>query len=524
MNTATGNREQASRHLGRLFWALLVAILALLLFGAAHPTGAHAAATPAISVTDFRLPRSDRVVCARPTGTIPWAAFGGASFVATAFGAPDQAVISWSAGTDGDGFLLEVLADGEEVDSIRLPGSARSYTWKAHAPYGGPYRKSYIRLSLLSDPAQFVDSSPFCLSPWGAPVAEFDGLEAYSNFPGPTPFTALGDTGYGPRYQCVELARRWCGLQGWTDWQGRPLPSRWNLFWNQGVGGAKDMLVSAAGLYGLTVVRNDGTDLPEVGDLLVWDGGLGGSGGCGHVAVVTGVDAAHVGILEENWSRSGEATLKVHTGFVEDPRVSGAHGHVAGWIKPTHPRTNFSDVSSSPYRAAIQRLAAAGVVAGIASGEFQPESPVLRAQFAKMICGAFFVPVQLADTCSFWDVEKSAKSLYPEHYVAVAYELGITEGVAPHAFAPYKNVTRAQAISMIVRAAQTLHHGLLATPPAVWRGALPAVDPTHGPQIRSAEFNHLLDGIDLAAWDVWGRASRGEVAQMLRNLWSLPEF
>ena len=470
------------------------------------------------------MPRSDHIVCARPTGTIPWAAFGGASFADSDFGTPDQVTIGWSTGGAADGFLLEVFADQQKVDSVRLPASSRSYSWSAHAPYGGPYRKSHIRVSLLSDPSICADSIFFCLEPWGATLASFKGLDVYSNFPSPEPFDALGDTGYGPRYQCVELARRWCGLEGWKDWRGDPLPSRWNLYWNQGIGGAKDMLVSAAGLYGLTVVKNNGTGLPEVGDLLVWDGGLGGSGGCGHVAVITQVDDAHLHIVEENWSRNGEATLNVHDGLVEDPRVAGPHGHVAGWIKPTHPSTSFVDVSSSPYLAAIGRLAASGVVSGNTSGDFRPDSPVLRAQFAKMICGAFFVPVVLADVCSFWDVEKSPDGLYPEHYVAVACALGITEGVAPHAFAPYRDVTRAQVISMIVRAAQKLHPGLLATPPAGWHGAVPAGDPTHGPQIRLAEYNHLLDGIDACAGNVWGEASRGEVAQMLANLWSLPHF
>ena len=58
-------------------------------------------------------------------------------------------------------------------------------------------------------------------------------------------------------------------------------------------------------------------------------------------------------------------------------------------------------------------------------------------------------------------------------------------------------------------------------------GLLPAGDPTHGANIKKAEYNGLLDGIwasttipipGLAGWDTGANATRGEVAQMLWNL------
>ena len=182
MSIARRNRDMASPHLWRLLPVLLLAVLALWLCGAARPAQALAetASGPVITVTDLGLPRSNRIVCALPTGTMPWAAFGGTSFKNSDFGTPDHVTISWSASAGAGGFLLEVFADQVRMDSIRLAASCRSYTWSAHAPYGGPYTNSHLRLSLVSDPSIFVDSTSFCLEPWGATLASFKGLGSRS--------------------------------------------------------------------------------------------------------------------------------------------------------------------------------------------------------------------------------------------------------------------------------------------------------------------------------------------------------
>lgn len=109
-------------------------------------------------------------------------------------------------------------------------------------------------------------------------------------------------------------------------------------------------------------------------------------------------------------------------------------------------------------------------------------------------------------------------NLYPHEYVAAAYTKGITTGFTATTFGPYRDITRAQVITMTVRAMQESRPGALITPPAGWSGTLPSTDPTHGENIRTAEYNRLLYGIDLSGWDVWGKANRGETAQLLSNL------
>ncbi len=73
---------------------------------------------------------------------------------------------------------------------------------------------------------------------------------------------------------------------------------------------------------------------------------------------------------------------------------------------------------------------------------------------------------------------------------------------------------------MIVRAGSRV----LQSPPTGYRGVLDYSDPTHGQNIRIAEYNGLLAGIvgnssgSLTGWDTTGFATRGEVAQVLWNL------
>ncbi len=71
---------------------------------------------------------------------------------------------------------------------------------------------------------------------------------------------------------------------------------------------------------------------------------------------------------------------------------------------------------------------------------------------------------------------------------------------------------------MVVRAAERFQPGSLTSPPASWQGTLSGSDPTHGQNIRTAEYSGLLAGIDLVRFDIWGTATRGEVAQVQWNM------
>ncbi len=192
----------------------------------------------------------------------------------------------------------------------------------------------------------------------------------------------------------------------------------------------------------------------------------------------------------------------------------------------TRPPLSFTDVPAAhPYRVAIEALSALGVVQGSFDLQgrrvFRPDEAVVRQHFAKMIVEGLGLPVGEEDVCPFPDVDRSGPGgLYPDNYVAVAAARGITRGtsLSPPRFSPWRHISRAQAVTMTVRAARSEAPDRLTAPPADYAGVVPATDPTHGDNLRWAEYNGLLEGMDLASWDPWDGADRGEVAQMLWNL------
>lgn len=128
-------------------------------------------------------------------------------------------------------------------------------------------------------------------APCGTPLAEVDGVWAYSNgaYTGTGTECVAGPNAIGAyEYQCVEFAQRYMH-------EVFGLPPRWN------VSAAKEMCTTypagvSAQPYGAAPVR---------GDLAVFTNGQ-----WGHVAVVAEVFADGIAIVEQNASASGYRVLK----------------------------------------------------------------------------------------------------------------------------------------------------------------------------------------------------------------------
>ena len=206
----------------------------------------------------------------------------------------------------------------------------------------------------------------------------------------------------------------------------------------------------------------------------------------------------------------------------------------------TAPPVTFADVPQNhPYRAAIELIAGRGIVEGRdgpgGARVFAPDDPVMRQQLAKMVVLSLGLTVTTSDIApSFPDVPTSDVGLYPDHYIAVAAREHIVEGYPPVGataglFKPYASVTRAQLVTMVVRATKVRASGWLSVLPAEWSGQTAGYrDPTHGENLHLAELNGLLVGIrapggTLAGWDPTASATRGEVAQILADMLRLIE-
>jgi micrococcal nuclease len=187
----------------------------------------------------------------------------------------------------------------------------------------------------------------------------------------------------------------------------------------------------------------------------------------------------------------------------------------------------FTDVPANhPYAAAIADLSTREIISGYDDGSFGPEKPVWRQHFAKMIVLTLDIPCTEADVCPFSDVYAGFPGdLYPDHYVAVCAAQGITQGTSPGHFSPEANISRAQVVTMVVRALEALKPGALRALPNTYPGTLGDFSDTHAAAMREAEYNGLLHGLAGfgASWDPWAPATRGDVAQLLHNVLGLLE-
>jgi surface antigen len=134
-------------------------------------------------------------------------------------------------------------------------------------------------------------SVPTC----GQELARYKNVPAFSN----GEYTGTGtpcekDRGiYGLRYQCVEYIKRFYAVALGVDVSKWATPSAQEYY-------------QTAGAKGLEAFENGGTEPPAPDDILVFAGGT-----YGHVAIITRVTDSSVEIIEQNWSKSGVATLSL---------------------------------------------------------------------------------------------------------------------------------------------------------------------------------------------------------------------
>lgn len=204
------------------------------------------------------------------------------------------------------------------------------------------------------------------------------------------------------------------------------------------------------------------------------------------------------------------------------------------YVASTQARTftvPFTDMEEeNPYYEAVHKIAGLGIVGGYEISplhiDYRPENNLYRAQFAKMIALTLGLDVEEGSTTPFIDLgAQDPDNLYPHDYVAAAYEAGITKGLTTDTFGPYLEITRAQVITMAVRALQNLYPGVLEQPDPGFKSTWGDFSAVHGEKAKIAEFNSLLDGLPLAttASNPWASMSRGEAAQVMANMLELLE-
>ncbi|MBQ1352167.1 MAG: S-layer homology domain-containing protein [Oscillospiraceae bacterium] len=108
----------------------------------------------------------------------------------------------------------------------------------------------------------------------------------------------------------------------------------------------------------------------------------------------------------------------------------------------------FPDVENHPARAAIERLAAYGVLNGKSSTRFDPDATMTRAEFSTAVVRALGLKPQ--ENSRFEDVVPNS---WYSGFVGTAFAYGITKGTSSRRFTPNGIITREEAAVMIRRTA-----------------------------------------------------------------------
>jgi hypothetical protein len=108
----------------------------------------------------------------------------------------------------------------------------------------------------------------------------------------------------------------------------------------------------------------------------------------------------------------------------------------------------FWDIQGHWAEALITDMAGRFIVSGAGSDEFQPNSPIVRAEFAKMAAKALSISPSENDP-AFPDVPKG---VWYSGYIAAAQERGLLKGYADGAMRPENTITREEAVTIAARA------------------------------------------------------------------------
>lgn len=115
----------------------------------------------------------------------------------------------------------------------------------------------------------------------------------------------------------------------------------------------------------------------------------------------------------------------------------------------TYPGKTFDDIGSHAARAAIETLAARGIISGKAEKTFAADATMTRAEFASIIVRGLGLSEKA--TAVFADVPVNS---WYAGAVGSAYSYGIVAGTAPATFNPSGSITREEAAVMVARAAK----------------------------------------------------------------------
>lgn len=209
------------------------------------------------------------------------------------------------------------------------------------------------------------------------------------------------------------------------------------------------------------------------------------------------------------WIRSVAGSQGLITVTATHPVLgSGSATVLATAMAPLTPQV-FSDVPPTYWAAAaIEALSSHGIVAGSGDGTFQPDAPVTRAEFVKMLDLTIGLPPGSGEL-PFHDVPRAAW-FFP--YVAAAVRAQIIEGISPNEFAPNASLSRQELATILARA---LHLTSTTRLPFTDQGSIAAWARS---AVEEAVAAGYLNGLPNGTFDPLGDTTRAEAAKVLASV------
>lgn len=171
----------------------------------------------------------------------------------------------------------------------------------------------------------------------------------------------------------------------------------------------------------------------------------------------------------------------------------------------------FPDVEEHWSQPNVSNLMGKGILAGYADGTFRPESPLTRAEFAKIISLAFSFEPKRSDSPLFTDIPNGFWAL---PFIERLWKAQIIEGFPDNTFRPQEPVKRAELAAMLTRVIN-------------WPLVASSFPPTFTDlDSRHWGFQYIETGTWQGAWDGYPNgsfqperyASRAEVAALIVRL------
>ena len=213
------------------------------------------------------------------------------------------------------------------------------------------------------------------------------------------------------------------------------------------------------------------------------------------------------GFTFDGWYTDKELTKK----YDFSQKVTKSFTLYAKWIEGEF-KNPFVDVNEGDwFYDAVMFVLKKGITKGVSETEYAPQGKVTRAQFITMLCRAYEIEEMTGE--NFADCGNT----WYTGYLAAAKQLGISNGVGDNMFAPEKEITREEMVTLIYNYLKSINKVTEETAELSFADS-DNVSEWAKTAVAYAAKNGIVNGKGNNIFDPQGTATRAELAQIFYNM------